>query len=285
LSLPDNRVKITADSTCDIGSELAKQYSVGIVPLYVSLGNKSYRDGVDIHPDMIFEYYDKTGELAKTSAPSVEDYFSLFSSHKNLGGEIVHISISEKLSASYLNAVAAAERVGGVHVVDSRNLSSATGLLVLLASELASQGKSAGEIVAVLESEREKLDASFVIDTLEYLRKGGRCSSLAAFGANLLQLRPSIKVTDGAMTVGKKYRGGLKKALMNYIDDTFEDISGINKKRVFITHSGCDPELIGAVRERIAERIQFEEVLETRAGATITCHCGANTLGVLFFNS
>ncbi len=285
MALSDSRVIITADSTCDIGSELAKQYNIGIVPLYVSLGNKSYRDGVDIHPDMIFDYYDQTGELAKTSAPPVEDYFEFFSRLKEPGNEIIHISISQKLSSSHENAVAAAKRVEGVRIVDSGNLSSAMGQLVLLASELASQGKTSDEIISVLESEKEKLDASFVIDTLEYLRKSGRCSSLAAYGANLLKLKPSIKVSDGGLIVGKKYRGGLKKALMGYIDDTFKDVSSINKKRVFITHSGCDPELINAVREKMASLIEFDEVLITRAGATITCHCGSNTLGILFFHS
>lgn len=284
MSLPDNRVKITADSTCDIGSELAKKYNIEIVPLYVSLGSKSYRDGVDIHPDMIFDFYEKTGELAKTSAPPVEDYFNFFTRIKEPGKEIIHINISRPLSSSHENAVAAAKRMKGVHVIDSRTLSTAMGQLALLASELASQGKTADEIIAVLQDKGEKLSISFVIDTLEYLHKGGRCSSVAAFGANLLQLKPSIKVVDGGMAVGKKYRGSQKKALMNYIDDTFKDAANIDKKRVFITHSGCDEELIGAVRERMSALIQFDEVLITRAGATITCHCGPNTLGVIFFH-
>ena len=284
LSPTDTKVRITADSTCDIGLDLARKYNISIVPLYVNLGDDSYRDGVDITPGDIYDYYDSTHDLAKTSAVSFQDYIDFFRANKADGEEIIHIGISQVMSACYKNAAMAASEIGGVHVVDSRNLSTAIGQLVLLASEMAAEGKSAIEIVIALKDARARLDASFVIDNMEFLRKGGRCSSLAAISANLLQIKPCIKVIDGEMTVGKKYRGNISKALLQYVDDALADPATIDKKRLFITHTGCDSATVDMVKARVAEHIAFDEVIETMAGATITCHAGLNTLGLLFLH-
>jgi len=277
-------VKITVDSTCDLSKELAGKYDIEVVPLYVGLGTSSYRDGVDLEPDRIFKYVDETGELAKTSAVPVADYIEVFQKYRQEGREVVHINISSKMSVCYQNAVLAAQEVGGVCVVDSLNLSTAVGHLALRGAELAREGKSAQEIAEILDEARLRLDASFVVDDITYLYKGGRCSAVAALGVNLLHIKPSIKVTDGAMGVGKKYRGTIEKALSQYVTDTLGDRDDLDLKRIFITHTGCSQSVIDMVRERIQGCSSFKEILVTRAGCTITCHAGKNVLGILFFH-
>lgn len=277
-------VKITADSTCDLSKELIEKYDIEIVSLYVERGLQSSRDGMDIQPDEVFAYFETTGELAKTSAVPVADYIEVFQKYRQQGREVVHINISGKMSVCHQNAVLAAQEVGGVQVVDSLNLSTAVGHLALLGAELARQGKSANEIADALNEARLRLDASFVVDDITYLHKGGRCSALAAFGVNLLHIKPSIKVTDGAMGVGKKYRGSIEKALSQYVTDTLKDRGDLNLKRIFITHTGCPQPVIDMVRNRIEACAKFDEILVTRAGCTITCHAGRNVLGILFFH-
>ena len=275
-------IVIASDSTCDLSPELLERYGVKILPLTVNLGENQYFDGVDIDPDRIFSYYAETGELPKTSAPSIaamEDFFGELTAD---GREVVFFTISAEMSSTYSHACLVAEDFTGVRVVDTRNLSTGGGLLVLRAAELAAEGKSAEEIVKTCEELRERVEASFVIDDLEFLHKGGRCSAIAALGANLLQLKPSVGVKDGKMSVDKKYRGRFAAVLEKYVAERIGDGSAIELDRVFVTHAGCDEEIYLSCMEQVKKLAPFREVLLTRAGCTISSHCGRNTLGVLF---
>lgn len=276
-------VKIISDSTCDLSPELIAQYDIDIVPLYVVMGDKTLKDGVEATPDDIYRYVDKSGALPKTSAPNLDDFLSVFKLYREQGAEVVHFNISADFSSSYATACLAAEEVGGVEVVDTRNLSTGSGLVVLHAAELARAGKSAREIAEECRALTDKVEASFVVDSIDYLRMGGRCSSVAALGANLLKLKPCIEVTDGKMKSAKKYRGNIDKVILNYVTDRLSGRDDINKHRIFITHTRCSAEIVEQVREKInALAPGFEEILETTAGCTVTSHCGPYTLGILF---
>lgn len=276
------KVKITSDSTCDLSPELIAKYDIGICPLFITLDDKFYRDGVDITPDDVYAFYDKTGRLAKSAAANIADYTDFWEAQKGDCEELIHFNISSSMSATHNNARMAAEDMEGVYAFDSANLSTGSGLLVLKAAELANEGKSAAEIIAELEDIRTKVDASFVIDSLTYLHKGGRCSTLAALGANVLKLKPCIEVKGGAMGVGKKYRGKFELILKDYVADRLADGDNIDLDRVFVTHAGCDEEIVNKVVAMVKEALPFKEVLITRAGCTVSAHCGRNTLGVLF---
>lgn len=273
---------ITADSTCDISPVLYKRYDVTMVSLYITLGDKTYRDGVDITPKDLFEYVERTGELPKTAAPSPEDYRAAFERLTAEGKGVVHFSLSSEMSASYSNACRAAKEFENVYVIDSRSLSTGSGLLVVKAAELAALGLPAKEVASRIEALVPQVEASFVIDTLTYLHKGGRCSSVAALGANLLHIKPSIEVREGRMQVSKKYRGTLKRCLNDYIRDRLEDRADIDPSRAFITHTVQDAALVEHVKKVVLNTFPFAEVLITDAGGTISSHCGPNTLGVLF---
>lgn len=275
-------VIIASDSTCDLNAELIKRYDVRIEPLSVELGDEVYRDGVDVDPDRIYAHYEATGQLPKTAAPNIADFVSFFGELTADGSEVVFFTISAEMSSTYNNARIAAEEFEGVYVVDTRNLSTGGGLLVVTAGELAKQGKSAKEIAAYCTALTPRVSASFVVDDLEFLHKGGRCSAVAAFGANVLQLKPCITVHGGKMGVGKKYRGKFASVLQKYIADQLGDGSGVELDRIFVTHAGCDEAIYNACIEQVKSIAPFGEVLLTRAGCTISSHCGRNTLGVLF---
>ena len=277
-----SNIRITCDSTCDLTASLYETYRAQPVPLGVSLGDDFRRDGVDIKPQDIYAFAAATGSLPKTSAISVGEYEELFRSLTAQGDPVIHINLSSELSASHQNACLAAQMVGNVYVVDSRNLSSGSGHLVLLARELADEGKSPEEIVATLEEARAKLDVSFVLQTLEYLHMGGRCSGVAAFGANLMKLRPEIEVMDGKMQVGHKYRGTMEKTILAYIRGRLEGRTDIDCRRIFITHSGVPQDIEDKAVALVKELQPFREVIVTSAGCTISSHCGPNCLGVLF---
>lgn len=279
-------VKITSDSTCDLSAELIEKYQVGIIPLAVTLGDKTFHDCVDMNTEDIYDFVAKTGALPKTSAANVAEYIDTFRPIVESGCEVVHFSLSAGFSSSYQNACLAAQELGHVYVVDSRNLSTGQGLLVLKAAELAAEGKSAEEIAKICTGLTSRVEASFVIESLEYLYKGGRCSALSAFGANLLKLKPCIIVKDGLMSPEKKYRGSFEKVLLSYVEDRLKDRDDIDYSRIFVTHTKCSDACVQQVIDTIRRVApQFREVLETTAGSTITTHCGANTLGVLFFRS
>lgn len=278
-----NDIFISADSTCDLSPELLETFDVSLLPLYITMGEKTYRDGVNTSPEAMFSYVARTGELPKTAAVAVADYLSVFSAQRALGRDVIHVDISADMSACYQSACIAAKEVGdNVYVVDSRNLSTGTGLLVLMARELARRGTPAERIAEELRSAAGRVEASFVVDTLTYLHKGGRCSAVAALGANLLSLKPCIEVKDGRMGVGKKYKGTLKRCLHDYIIDRLQGREDIDPHRIFITYSKIDPALPAYAREVIASIMHFDEVLLTDAGCTISGHCGPGTLGILF---
>ena len=273
---------ITSDSTTDLSRELRERYNVSVMPLKITLGDKIYTDGVDITPDDIYAHHDKTGELPKTSATNVGDCLEFFKPFTDAGKTVIHFTISSEMSSTYNNACLAAEELGNVYVIDTKNLSTGGGLLVVAAAEMLNAGLSAKETVEKTRALAPCVDASFVIDSLEYLYKGGRCSALAMFGANLLKLKPCIQVKDGKMDVAKKYRGKFSEVLKQYVKDKISDYSNIELDRVFITHAGCDPELVNEIVELVRKEVPFKEVFMTRAGCTVSSHCGANTLGVLF---
>ncbi|MBR1750616.1 MAG: DegV family protein [Ruminococcus sp.] len=280
------KVKIISDSTCDLSPELIEKYDISIVPLYVNMADKVMKDGTEVIPDDIYSFVKESGVLPKTAAPNIGDFLEIFNEWHDKGYSIVHFNISSDFSSSYNTACLAAKEVGDVEVVDSRNLSTGQGLVVLYGAELAAQGKSAEEIKAACDAITPKVEASFVVDSIDYLYKGGRCSAVAALGANLLKLKPLIDVVDGKMTSGKKYRGNIDKVILNYVDDKLRGRDDIDYKRIFITHTKCNPEVVEQVKAKIQELCpQFEEVLETTAGCTVTSHCGPNTLGVLFIRN
>lgn len=276
------KILIASDSTTDLGAELIERYQVKILPLGVNLGGKLYSDGVDIDPELIYKHYEETKELPKTSAANIADCMDFFAKYTEEGYSIVMFTISSQMSSTYQNAKLAAAEFENVYVVDTQNLSTGGGLLVAAAGDMAAEGKSAKEIAEKCTELVPYVDASFVIDKLEFLHKGGRCSALEAFGANLLQLKPCIVVRDGKMSVGKKYRGKFAATLQNYIKDYVGDGEGIDLNRIFVTHAGCDEALVQTCVEQVKKAAPFKEVVVTRAGCTISSHCGRNTLGVLF---
>lgn len=276
------KIIISSDSTCDLSPELKEKYGISIIPLGVTLGTNVYRDGVDITPDDIYAHHAKTGELPKTTATNVGEGIEYFEELTKDGDAVIHFTISSTMSSTYNNSCMAAEDFDNVYVIDAQNLSTGSGLLVLAAAEMAQSGMEAAAIVEKIEALRSCVDASFVIDSLEYLHKGGRCSALAMLGANLLKLKPCIEVKEGSMGVGKKYRGMYGRVLSEYVDERLQNVDDIDTSRVFVTHAGCDPEIVNAVVEQVKAKGIFKEVLLTRAGCTVSSHCGANTLGVLF---
>lgn len=277
------KVKIISDSTCDLSKELIEKFSITIVPLYVTMNEQAKKDGLEVVPEDIYEYVEKNNKLPTTSAANVGDYIEVFKYWREQGFEIVHFNISCDFSSTHHNACIAAEEVGGVYVLDSKNLSTGQGLAVLHGAEMAEQGKSAKEIFEECSALTSKIEASFVVDSIDYLYKGGRCSALAAFGANLLKLKPCIEVKDGKMSPGKKYRGNISRVMINYVQERLSGRDDIDKHRIFITHTKCSDEDVQAVKDKILELSpDFEEILETTAGCTVTTHCGPNTLGILF---
>ncbi len=276
-------VRITADSTCDLGRELCEKQGIGIIPLHIHMGERSLRDGVDCTPRDIFAYTAATGSLCSTAAPSIGEFTDFFARELADCDALVHFSISSLISSSCQNALAAAaDFPGRIFVVDTLSLTTGMGLLVLEAVELSRRGVSAREIAQRSLERREKIRVSFVPDTLEYLRIGGRCSALAALGANLLRLRPCIVAVNGALEPGKKYRGTLRRALTSYISDCLADPAAIDPARAFITHALDDEELLGDMVALVEQSGIFREVTVTRAGATITCHSGPGVLGLLY---
>lgn len=276
------KVKITSDSTCDLSPELIEKYDIAITPLSVHCGDQVGRDGVEITPETIYDYVEASGQLPRTSAVNVFDYVREFRHWRQQGYSIVHFCISSDFSSSYQNACIAAADIGQVYVVDSRNLSTGQGLLVLHGAELAAAGQTAEEIQKACTDLAPQVEASFVIDRLDYLYKGGRCSALSAFGGNLLKLKPCIEVKDGKMGVAKKYRGKYAKCLANYVKDRLDGRDDLDDGILFITHTGVSDECHEAVMEAVSTYGHFHKVYETLAGCTVSCHCGPGTLGVLF---
>lgn len=277
------KIKITADSTCDLSPEIVGKYNVGIAPLHVIMNDKSYCDGRDITPQDIFAHVAATGVLPTTAAPSVDEYVNFFKQYLKDYDAVIHINISSNASSSYNNATAAAKILKGkVYTVDSLALSTGQGLLVLKACDFVSEGKKPKDIVELLINLRPRVNTSFVPDALDYLHKGGRCSLAALMGAKVLKLHPLIDMKDGRLYAKKKYMGGIERCLKSYVNELAEEYKSYDKTRCFITHSSCEPEVVEKVRKQVETLFSFNEILETVAGCVVTGHCGKNTLGVLF---
>lgn len=273
-------IKILSDSTCDLTPELLAQYDITLAPLYVTQDGVTRQDGVDIHSGDIFRHVANGGGLPTTSAVNIADYQALFGQFCPHYEAVIHINIGQNFSACHQNALIAAQDFDNVYVVDSRNLTMGQGLLVLEAAQAARQGMAAPQIVEHLQALLPKVATTFVVDRLDYLAKGGRCSSVVALGANLLKLKPCIVLSDGAMAVGKKYRGPFDKILPGYIQDQLA-AGDFRRDRCVIVHAACKPETISAAH-RVVAQYGFEQILVGEAGCTISAHCGPNTLGVLF---
>jgi DegV family protein with EDD domain len=277
-------IKITADSTCDLSQELIEKYNIEIVPLSIVRGDESLKDGVEISPDDIFDYVESGAGVCRTTAVNIDEYSRCFSEALKTNKAVIHFTISSEMSVCYQNALIASEDFENVYVVDSRSLSTGIGHLVLDAAIMAEQGVAPREIYDSLIASRERLEVSFVLSTLKYIHKGGRCSAVAALGANLLQLKPCIEVKNGKMDVGKKYRGSFEKCIMQYVDEKLRGREDLDLKRIFVTSTAnTDKNLREAVIARIRELADFDEIYETTAGGTISCHCGPGCLGLLFF--
>lgn len=276
------KIKISSDSTCDLSKEYVEAHNVGILPLVVVKDGESFRDGVDITPEVIFAHVNGGGALCSTSAANVNDYMELFEEYKKEYDAVIHINIGSGFSSSHQNARLAAEDFENVYVVDSMNLSTGHGLVVVEAVKMAEAGMEPEKIYEALNDLAPRVEASFVLDRLDYMVKGGRCSAVAALGASLLQLKPCIEVVDGKMGVCKKYRGSYEKALGNYVKDRLKDREDIEMERIFVTHTETPQEVVESVKAIVKEYKNFEIMEETVAGCTVSCHCGPNTLGVLF---
>lgn len=281
-------IYITSDSTADLG-ELYSKRDVKVIPLTVILGNEMCFDGVDVNPTKIYEFVENTSRLPKTSARSVEEYREFFESVKiNPDDEIIHFSLSSGVSITCHNAIEASNQVENVYVVDGKSLSSGTGLLVLYACDLRDENRySAKEIYEKCVARVDAVQASFVVETMDYLHKGGRCSGVVAFAAGALRIKPSLQLRDGKIVVGKKYMFKPTKSIVpQYVKNIFEMYSTPDTKRIFITYTqNTHQDVIDAVRNAVKQvQFKFDEIIETTASSTITCHCGAGTIGILYFN-
>lgn len=276
------RVKIISDSTCDLSADLIQKYDIGIVPLIVMKDNQEYLDGVTITPADIFAHVAAGGSLCSTAARGVAVYQEMFAKYAKDYDGVLHVNIGSDFSSSYQNACIAAEDFDNVRVIDSKNLSTGQGLVVLKACDLAETAADMDELKAKLDDFTSRVEASFVLDRLEYMVKGGRCSGAAALGANLLSLKPCIEVKDGKMVVVKKYRGHIEKCMASYVKDRLAGREDLDDDRIFITYTDVSEESLEAVRSGVAALGHFKTVYETVAGCTISCHCGPGTMGILF---
>lgn len=276
------KIGISAESTIDIPQELLQKFNIDTIPFTVLLGEEEGKDGV-LTPTQIFDYVDRTGVLPKTSAVNEFQFEEYFTELKKKYDAIIHISLSSCISSACSNAMKVAEQMKDVYVIDSKSLSTGIALLCIYARELVDQGLEVKEIVKRVTERTPAVQASFVVNTLDYLYKGGRCSSLVRFGANLLRLKPQILVSDGKMSSGAKYRGKNRDVVEDYCLDTLAKFNTPDKSIIFITHSSASPDMVEAAR-RIVERHGFKTIYETVAGATISSHCGPKTLGILYFN-
>lgn len=276
-------IKITCDSATDLPQELLDKYNISVKPFTVILGDEEKVDGVDVKAQDIFNFVEKTKTLPKTTALNEYDLTEFFKENVEEDG-LIHFSISSKLSCTYTNALNASKNFDNVYVIDTLNLTSGIGLLILYACELREQGLTIKEIVEKVNARRDKLQVSFVTYKLDYLHKGGRCSSVALLGANILKIRPSIILKDGSMGLHKKYMGKLEKCIEKYIIDTLNEFNTPDNDKVFITYSSATPEMIETALKTLEEHAKFKKVYQINASSTITSHCGENTMGIIYFN-
>ncbi|MBQ8797490.1 MAG: DegV family protein [Oscillospiraceae bacterium] len=275
-------IKILSDSTCDLSPEILEKHNITIIPLTVIKDGNPYSDGIDITTDDIFAHVAAGGGLCSTAAINAAEYQQWFEKYSKDYDGVIHINISSEFSCSHQNARLAAEDYPNVRVIDSRNLSTGQGLVVLEACKLAATCNDLDEIKSKLDVFTTKVEASFLLDRLDYMVKGGRCSAVVALGANLLGLKPCIEVKDGKMAVVKKYRGNYAKCLASYVKDRLHDRDDLNRETLFVTRTPVSDTCLGAVKAAVDEYANFETIHWTMAGCTVSCHCGPGTLGVLF---
>ncbi|MBR4027174.1 MAG: DegV family protein [Lachnospiraceae bacterium] len=278
-------ITILTDSTCDLSPELIEKYEIMVFPLHIHLGEKEYSDGVDICPEDIYAWAEEHNTTPKTSALSLFEAKEYLKKALEQSKEVICFCISQQMSSCYdvmCMAVNELEVTDRVFVIDTMNLSTGNGLQILETANLIKKEMSAKQIVEYIQNIQPQIRASFVVDTLTYLHRGGRCSGVAAFAGNALKLHPYIFVTDGKMQAGKKYRGKMEKVIKTYVDDLKPALQNAKKEYIFITHSGCEDSIIQMVKKELEELKYFDEIFITRAGSVITSHCGPGTLGVLF---
>lgn len=275
-------IKITTDSTCDLPVELLEQHHISVIPLGIVKGDRLFHDGVDIRTADIAAHVDAGGDITTTNAVNIADYEALFRREMERHEAVIHINIGMGFSSCYQNAKLAAEEVPEVYVVDSANLTVGHGFLVLAAAKAAEEGRSVTEILGMLEEMTGRVETSFVLDRLDYMKKGGRCSAVTLLGANLLKLHPCVEVIDGKMSVTKKYRGSIEKVVGDYVRDRLEGRTDIDTSMVFLVDSCADDHLASIAREALQRDGRFGKIVEAKAGCTIFCHCGPGTLGIIF---
>lgn len=274
------KIRFSADSTCDMSPDFIARHQVRVIPLGVELDGTFYKDGVDITPDEIIARVNQGAPLPKTSAINVDEYRQAFAEMLEDADAVLHFNISAEFSSCWQNACLAAEGLP-VYCIDSRSLSSGIAMLLAEGADRAAAGEPAEEIARELTNLTDKLDVSFIVDRLDYLYKGGRCSMVAMLGANVLHLRPCIEVVDGKMVVGKKYRGTYERCLRQYLADRLKDRESLSLRRAFITHTGLAPVALETIHKIVSDTLDIEEIYEVRAGSTITSHCGENTFGLI----
>jgi DegV family protein with EDD domain len=280
-----SKIAICSDSSLDLTKELIEEYNIHIIPFGITLGDNTFKDGVDITVQDIFKYVEETKTLPKTNAINSAEYKDFYDSMLKDYDEVMLFCLSSEMSSSFNNAyIASQEYNGKVKVVDSRNLSTGVGMQVIYACELRNKGLSLDEIFDLVHKRRDSVQASFVVEKLNYLHKGGRCNSVQLLGANLLKIRPSIIVNQGKMGMHKKYRGAMSEVVYKYCKDTLEEFNNPCSDFCFITHSDAEPEMVEAAEKAVLESGKFNKVYKTPAGPTITSHCGKNTIGILYYN-
>ncbi len=276
------KIKILSDSTCDLSKELLEKYDITMMPLTIIKDGKEYRDGITISTNDIFEHVAAGGDLCSTAAINVTEYIEFFEKYAKEYDGVLHINIGSGFSSCYQNACLAADEFENVRIIDSQNLSTGQGLVVLKACELAQTCSSIDELQSQVQEFTARVEASFLLDQLKYMVKGGRCSSVAALGANLLNLKPCIEVRNGKMGVVKKYRGSYAKCLASYVKDRLAERGDLDKNTLFVTRTPVSDECLSTVKDAVDAYGNFENIYWTEAGSTISCHCGPGTLGVLF---
>ena len=273
-------IKITTDSTCDLPEALLREYDITVLPLGIVKGEGLFRDGVDIHPADIAAHVDAGGAITTTNAVNTADYLDCFSRLLKTCDAVVHVNLGSKISSCHQNARIAAAELSNVYVADSDNITVGMGELVLRAARAARAGHTPEEILAELEDLRRRMEVSFVLDRLDYMKRGGRCSAVTAIGANLLKLHPCIEVVDGKLAVTKKYRGSMERVVSDYLHDRLDGRNDIDTERIWLVDSAFGPELADAARAVLQADGRFGEILESKAGCTIFSHCGPNTVGL-----
>lgn len=278
------KYKITCESSADLNLDMYKKLKVPVIPFRITLGDTDFLDGQNVTNEQLFEHFDNTKQLPKTSALNEYDYEEFFKSQLEGVDGLIHFCISSQISSTYNNAVSASKKFKNVYVIDSMSLSSGIGLQVMYACTLRDKGEDIEKAVELINNRRENVQISFVIDKLNYLYKGGRCSALSLLGANMLAIRPSIQVKNGKMIVGKKYVGKIHKVLDKYIADTLEQFDNPDKSICLITYSSATPEMLEITHKTLDKFGIFENIIEVKAGSTVATHCGPNTLGIIYYN-